>query len=309
MRNKKEFGLLGIIAVLMLLAIFFYNSETKIEEKNSLTEENLNGIIKSVKTIEYGMVMETVDGIGKGSEFITFYSEYNIDGMATKRAAFDDKENMFFEFTNKYNEKNQVVNSSSKFVDTLGFVEKEYIYNENDQLIEEISYDENDEISGKKIYSYNDEGNNDSIINEDKNGNLLPKNEYIYDKNGNKSESIVTHYSTSTSSKTSHKIITHHESKNRKVYTYDKRGNEILAVSSNADKDSTGEWTSKYEKAYDRFDNVVKVNYVYKDYDDFSYIANIVYVYDEQNNWVESDTFKDGVSENRAVREIVYYEK
>ena len=297
MRNKRRLGILGIVLVALLLVILSFNGNNEVAEKNTLKEENLKGSIKAITNTAYGVVIQNTSG----TDYITSYAEYNLAGMVTKRTAYDDKENMSYEAIYKYNRKSQLIRVDSKFADVLGFSKKKFIYNKKNQLIEEISYDAKNELSGKVTYTYDNKGNKISMKFADKNDEVWNKSDFFYDEKGVKTETIeIMHYKSNGSK-------TFQESKSRGIHTYDIRGNEILVVSSSADKYSDGEWTSKYEKEYDRFDNLIKVIYDMKDNDDFSYIAITIYVYDEQDNWIEKETFKDGVSDYRVVREIVYY--
>lgn len=130
----------------------------------------------------------------------------------------------------------------------------EYIYDDNDTIIEKISYDINEKIESKIEYEYDAKGNETERISYNNNGSITKHiSEYTYNSKGNLTKAIYCTYENDT--------LTNTSSFN---YQYDKYNREVLVIGYENDEENY-----KAETIYDD-ENKTKIEITYiKNGDEF----------------------------------------
>lgn len=164
-----------------------------------------------------------------------------------------------------------------------------YKYDERGNKIEECMYPASGKLNQRYAYLYNDKGKFIEVFLYKGDGKLLSKETLNYNEKGNLVEDILNHRISASQLKD--------------TYAYDVKGNEI-EWNRYRKNDSIG---SKTTYTYDDRNNLIEEN-MYKSDGKKTNTEAYLYYYDDQGNWIERVTSRNGNIFSVTIRQIIYYE-
>ena len=232
----RIFKIMRNLYLILFVSLFFSCSD----KKNSLSEENLKGKVKSVDTYTYSAKEKFGENVTDELEDVE-KNKYNKDGNLIEIAFYDEDGELYYKIKSKYDDGNLIESASyydegeliSKFkfkyddgniigsteYDDDGELTAEWKYKYDDgNIIRRASYDKEGELSVEFKFKYDDEGNQIEQAKYDEDGELRSKLKYKYDDDGNRVEYKTIFYGLGDKSTTTYKY---------KYKEYDKQGNWI----------------------------------------------------------------------------------
>jgi len=315
----KEYNIMKKLLYLCLILASGCSTSEKTKISNDLTINELKGNVKSIREIDYAVIIRfdsiIKDHIGTSIFDKNRKSEYNTSGMLTLNVNYDKYNNITKEQTNEYDEfGNWLRESIHEKEDSTSWAPKPerqalYVmkYDNNRDRVEWVEYDEDDRLklkrtykydsrsniieqneyfndgalSSKSIYEYTD-GYNLKIINYNSKGQITKEITNEFDNNGNKIE-ILTNYAWL-------------DFESRLTYKYDHQGNEIESV-----EFERGNLRNKMQSTYDLKGRIIytietfpqdqNINYTRYKYDRIGSLIEWKTTYEDKRKIPESHTF------------------
>lgn len=279
--------LLVILMILSLMTSCVLNVNQGLEPTN-LEKDGLKGNITMIKKNQELIQDDEV------KQVYTNISTYK-DGMITKDINyFNDEESSTIEFSyNNFNKLEKVIH----YKDTV-IITEEYIYDENNRLVT---------LNGS-FQNLTDNPDNDwekflptRFEYEYKDGNVEIKN--AYDIEGEFKHCIETMYREDRQPLHEKTTLYFDDETiySETISEYNEDNKLIFANVISDDKDSAS--TRRY--FYDDNNNLIKI--IYKN-NDKERVYEYDYKFDKHDNWIEQNTYIDGVHDWRITREITYKE-
>lgn len=327
--------------VLMLLILVFVGCSQKQRPNTSISENNLNGPVKSIKELHY----DAQDKFGEivlireheGNIFIDGgnYKYFNTQGNIYEYGWYDSNGNKRLYTSYEYDGSGNKIEERFDLLNTFTL----YKYDEKYNIIEECKYDSSGLLSFKRVFNHDEK---DLVVSEtgsDNNGRLIYKYMFKYDDLDSLSE--ISCYD-SLGALTQKLNYTYSDSGKILKDNYNKSGSLILGSITNYDLfgneiehlyvDAYGVISSKSVSRYDEKNNVIESieygnehqivsKFIYK-YDDFNNLleynhqsfdenksekTSYNYEYDKYNNWTKRTRFINDIPKLITLREIEYY--
>lgn len=327
--------------VLMLSILVFVGCSQKQKPNTSISENNLNGPVKSIIELNYdaqdrfGELVLIREHRGFFLDDGGRYEYFNKSGNIYESGSIDSDGNKGLYWTDKYDGLGNKIESKFDIVNTLTL----YKYDEKYNIIEECEYDSSGSISFKRLFNRNEK---DAVVSEtrsDKNGRLIFKDIFKYNDLDSLSEisyydslgfltqkinytysdsgKIIRTYNNESGSLILKSIIkfdifgnvieylsvgSYGSIDTKEISRYDENNNEIESVRYNKEN----LMDRKISSRYDEFNNLLEYNLQYFD-GNTSEKTSYLYEYDKYNNWTKRTRFINDIPKLITLREIAYY--
>lgn len=223
--------------IISIIALIFLASCLGNQRKNSLTEANIKGKVKTLTTYQF-KASEKFGQAQKEKLSFTTTNFYNEEGnLIEQNLSYLPSGEITQKRIYEYDEQgNVIVKDYNK--DGIHQYTYKYIYDKKGNLIESNNFDSNGKRTDKRVNQFDKEGNKNITFHYDENDSIEWKWTYTYENNGKKMtlKAIKPDNSISWT----------------QVYTYDDNGNEI--GNNNVDTDGKIGTTRVYQ--YDNFDEM-----------------------------------------------------
>jgi YD repeat-containing protein len=208
-----------------LILLLLFIPLVSCDKKNSLSELNLNGKVKSVVT-SYYEAEEKFRDIEKGELEYSIEQEFNDDGNIVEGNSYNKEGELTSKSKFKYDDDGNLIEETIYDKEGELTYKWEYEYDDDGNLIESNRYNKEGELNFKLKFKY-DDGNliEEKQYNEE--GELTDKWEFKYDDDGNQIKVKHTDYSSDTKETTTSTY---------KYEEYDKKGNWTKRVLYRDDK-------------------------------------------------------------------------
>lgn len=234
-------------SIISIIVLIFLVSCVGNQRKNSLSEANIKGKVKTLTTYQY----EASEKFGQAQKEklrFTTTNFYNEEGnLKEQNLSYLQSGEITQKRIYEFDEQGNVVGKDYNKDGTHQYTYK-YLYDKKGNLIESNNFDSNGKRTDKRVTQYNKEGKKIITFNYDENDSIKSKSTYTYEDNGKK---MIL------------KSVNPDNSINwTQVYTYDDNGNEI----GNNDVDENGKIGTTRVYQYDSFDeqkNWIKRIWIY----------------------------------------------
>ncbi len=266
---------LGII--ILVISSFFLLSFLNNKDKNSLTEDNLKGKVKTLTESSYDAV-EKFGEVEKSKLKEKQYSKYNDRGNKIEESDYRSDGSLWQHCIYKYNAKGDKIENNEYEPDGSLSGKVIYKYDDRGNLIDESDYHSDGSLMMRTIRKYDDKGNASEMSAYNADGSLSDKWIDKYDEKGNTIESTRYLFVFSLTYDTPYRIDDQGKLSSKWINKYDEGGNLIES------------------QRYDPEKGIIDIIYTFR-YDKF----------DKAGNWQIKIVFKNNIPTDITERKIEYY--
>jgi len=237
--------LLFVVFPLILTSQTQDSKETRLKSISLWKYEVISGNIQSEGTKisssnfnEYGKVIEQISYNADGTVLNSTITKYNAEGNPIELVTTSSIKELDKRIVVNYNESKYPSESIILDLNGKNLLRSEYLYDENNLLVEIISKSDDNKIFFKVVNNYNEDRTPNKTMMLDKAGNIIGKRNYSYGPDGYKVEIMG-------------KDI---EVMPFKTESFDKKGNREEEVTYNAE----GKMVAKTKNIYDKGGNILE---------------------------------------------------
>ena len=322
--------------LISLLLMFCLTASYGQELKNDVERYLLRGQVFSVETLIYNVneAGETflrekrhIEFNAEGYKLLeAFYSstetlkksihyEYNQRGDLEERAVFGPNDELQSKKVMEYNPKGQLHRTINYYGEEQNLSYYHTYEYAQAQLVLEKRFNKLNRLSHATQFEYDSDGNEVMKICKDDNGDLTYRLEMEYDKDGNQIEK--RRYEQEEGEGTLTQFF-YEEGKKVGEEHYDETGNLLYYAERTQDDAGNTEWNYTFYEEEGEFKSrrYTKVHQLGRRMESIDFDKNdephlsIYHQYpkiDNQDNWLEKKTFKNGILEKKVLRKIEYY--
>ena len=164
--------------MILIGALLFSTCSYYEKRKTDLTEQNLNGKVKSYTEFSYKERL----GIEKGKRERKFTLKYDEDGNTIEWNGYkSDGSSLDIKYTHKYDEDGNKIESNSYKSDGSLSIKYIFKHDEDGNLIEMNIYKSDGSLDSRYTSKYDEDGNKIESNNYESDGSLYSKETYKYD--------------------------------------------------------------------------------------------------------------------------------